>query len=958
MNKLILLIACTLFVSISATAQEDCSDGIDNDGDTFIDLNDPDCDCGGFGGDTITSLIPNPSFEDLTCCPTGVAMLSCADTWIQASTATSDYFNTCGITEKPGMTPPMFPLPGGGDGYAGFYEQGSVEWQEYIGACLTEPMVAGTPYVLNMWLAWGDSGNDLDLAIFGTPDCTDLPWGTNQCPTSVPGSWELMAETPVVVPFDGSWIEVTLTFTPSVDMNAVCIGSACEPTPSTWDFFYVDELVLLDSSSFSSSSDISESGNWCDGDLILTYETDTVTTGGLQWYLEGVALPGETDWDIDPSPYGAGTYQLVYTLGPNCDEAEYTLILPPFPEASFSVDDVCEPEDVVFTDESTIGAGGGTITDWDWDFGDSEGSTITDPIHSYASTGSYDVTLTVTTSVGCTDDTTITVTVNPLPVADFTFEMNGVSSDDGLTGGCITIPVDMVDGSTVAAPSTITNWNWDFGGDGSSTDSDPSHTFSGAGTYTITLVVTTEAGCTDSYDLDIVMTDELDATIIQNDPTCWGFNDGSFTVLVDGFTTDAITFLLTDEDGDPVNVGGSNAANELESGWYYYDVSEEGGCSAEGAIFLDEPDKMVADLDIQNVLCWGDNTGWIDVDTIENHRGPFGMISYNWSSGPPGGIGADSDTLLTAGEYTLTLTDSAGCAMDTVFYITQPAPLEFAEIGYEPAYCRIYGYQIGNGQVYAAATGGTSDYTYLWTKLGTTPPVTSVNSTWGGLNPGDYEMVVTDANGCLLTQVVTLDSVNPTAIADITSAQLNGNLEGTAEVCIEVQNNSLYFANPIDPLADTSFWLSLDYPNDPWQLYQDDDFYLTFDTCYAVGGEYDVCLKIQNKNGCQDSVCHVVTVWDPLEITPPNIFTPNGDGVNDVYTFEYLAKGVRTFNCVIVNRWGVTMAEINDIVDGWDGTDRNGSTCQDGVYFFIYSGEAENGETFEGQGTIQIIGTK
>ena len=226
------------------------------------------------------------------------------------------------------------------------------------------------------------------------------------------------------------------------------------------------------------------------------------------------------------------------------------------------------------------------------------------------------------------------------------------------------------------------------------------------------------------------------------------------------------------------------------------------------------------------------------------------------------------------------------------------------------------------------------------------------------MNPGDYEIVVTDENGCTLTQVVTLDSVNPTAILDLSSAQLNGNLEGTAQVCIEVQNNSLYFANPLNPIADTSFWLSLDYPNDPWQLYQDDDFFLTFDTCYSEGGQYNVCLKIQNKNGCEDSICHLVTVWDPLVITPPNIFTPDGDGVNDVYTFDHLAQGVRTFNCVIVNRWGVTMAEINDIAEGWDGTDRNGSICRDGVYFFIYSGEAENGELFEGQGTVQVIGTK
>ncbi|MBN4072519.1 PKD domain-containing protein [Crocinitomix catalasitica] len=957
MKKLLLLFACTLFVSISAIAQEDCADGIDNDGDTFIDLNDPDCDCAGFGGDTISSLIPNPSFEDMSCCPTAVAMLTCADTWIQASTATSDYFNTCGIIAKPGMTPPLFPLPGGGNGYAGFYEQGSIEWQEYIGACLTSPMLGGTSYVLNLWIAWGDVGNVFDLAIFGTPDCTDLPWGSNVCPTAAGGSWELLDEAPLVVPFDGSWIEVTLTFTPTVDIYAVCIGSVCEPLPSTWDYFYVDELILLDSSSFSTTSDITESGNWCNGDLLLTYTTDTVTTGTLQWYQEGIALAGETGWTIDVMPYGPGTYQLVYTLGPNCAEAVYSLDIPDDPIADFNVDDVCEPDDVTFTDASTGGTG--TIITWDWDFDDGGSSTIASPIHTYGSTGSYNVTLTVTTNQGCTGDTTITVNVNPKPVADFTFEMNGTSSDDGLTGGCITIPVDFIDGSIVAVPGTITGWSWNFGDGGTSTSASPTYTYGAPGSFTITLVVTTSDGCTHNYSLPILMTDELEATIIQNDPTCWGFSDGSFTVLVEGFTTSAVTFIFTDDASNVINIGGSNAANSLSTGWYYYDVSELGGCTAEGAIFIDQPEKMDVELSITNVQCFGDLTGSVSIDTVNYHQGDYSWNSYIWSSGPPGGLGITSVTGLGQGEYTLTLTDSLGCAIDTVFYITQPPPIEFAEIGYEPAYCRIYDYQIGNGQVYAAAFGGVPSYTYLWTALpAASPPDTSENTTWGGLNPGDYQMVVTDANGCTLTQVITLDSVNPTAILDLSSAQLNGANQGTAEVCIELMNTSIYFANPLNPIADTSFWLSMDYPKDPYVLYQDDDFWLTFDTCYTEGGQYNVCLKIQNKNGCEDSICHLITVWDPLVISPPNIFTPNGDGVNDEYTFEFLSEGVRTFNCVIVNRWGVTMAEINDIADGWDGTDKSGSSCRDGVYFFVYSGTAENGEPFEGQGTIQIVSAK
>ena len=83
------------FFSSFIYAQEICDNGIDDDGDGFIDLNDDECDCTGFGGDPITGLIPNPSFEDMDCCPTWHSQLNCATTWTQASSATSDYYNTC-----------------------------------------------------------------------------------------------------------------------------------------------------------------------------------------------------------------------------------------------------------------------------------------------------------------------------------------------------------------------------------------------------------------------------------------------------------------------------------------------------------------------------------------------------------------------------------------------------------------------------------------------------------------------------------------------------------------------------------------------------------------------------------------------------------------------------------------------------------------------------------------------
>ncbi|MBL7899508.1 MAG: gliding motility-associated C-terminal domain-containing protein, partial [Crocinitomicaceae bacterium] len=92
-----------------------------------------------------------------------------------------------------------------------------------------------------------------------------------------------------------------------------------------------------------------------------------------------------------------------------------------------------------------------------------------------------------------------------------------------------------------------------------------------------------------------------------------------------------------------------------------------------------------------------------------------------------------------------------------------------------------------------------------------------------------------------------------------------------------------------------------------------------------------------------------------LEFTPVNVFSPNEDGANDVFTFEFWSQAVETFQCTIVNRWGVVVAEMDDITDSWDGTDMNGDLCTDGIYFYTYSGVATNGTVFDGQGFVHIV---
>jgi PKD repeat protein len=137
----------------------------------------------------------------------------------------------------------------------------------------------------------------------------------------------------------------------------------------------------------------------------------------------------------------------------------------------------CPGMTVNFTDQSS-----GTVTSRSWDFGDGGSSTLTNPSHSYASPGTYAVSLTVNGST-CSDTETKSafVTVGSAPTAQFSAST---------TGGQVPLTVDFTDLSS----GSPTSWAWNFGDGGTATTQDPTHQYTSAGTYTVTLTATNTCG--------------------------------------------------------------------------------------------------------------------------------------------------------------------------------------------------------------------------------------------------------------------------------------------------------------------------------------------------------------------------------------------------------------------------------------------------------------------------------
>ena len=180
------LVLFCLLMSFPQTS-EICDNAIDDDQDGYIDLNDEDCSCATI---EFSSLILNPSFEKMDCCPGAAASLNCATSWVQASAAYVHFFHECSFTNA--LIPQPIPDGGGVVGLANGRINEYSNYKEYLGACLTEPLQEGVPYKFQFEIGISPILDVLpmEVSLCGTPDCSTLPFGgttgTIGCPTNTP----------------------------------------------------------------------------------------------------------------------------------------------------------------------------------------------------------------------------------------------------------------------------------------------------------------------------------------------------------------------------------------------------------------------------------------------------------------------------------------------------------------------------------------------------------------------------------------------------------------------------------------------------------------------------------------------------------------------------------------------------------------------------------------------------
>ncbi|WP_276132676.1 LamG-like jellyroll fold domain-containing protein [Polluticoccus soli] len=349
--------------------------------------------------------------------------------------------------------------------------------------------------------------------------------------------------------------------------------------------------------------------------------------------------------------------------------------------------------------------------------------------------GTYSVT--VTDALNCSKSGTYTITQPTL------LTVNGMATDvtcNGVANGTINI--------TAAGGTAPYTYSWN----NNATSEDLQSL--APGSYTVT--VTDANGCTATAGFTISEPLLLGATIDVTNVSCYNAGNGHIDLSVMGGTA-------------PYNYTWSNNAttediSNLAPGNYSVNITDANGCTATTAAMVTQPTSLSVSGTTANANCFAANTGAIDV-TVSGGTAPY---SYSWSNN----TSTQDLSGITAGSYSVAVSDAKGCSANASFTISQPTAFVLTK-NVTNVSCN----GGANGAINITASGGVGPYSYSWNNSATTEDIS-------GIAAGNYTVVVSYGSGCSYSETIAVIAPTTlTAIATTTSTSCTGNnTDGTASV--------------------------------------------------------------------------------------------------------------------------------------------------------------------------------
>ena len=456
---------------------------------------------------------------------------------------------------------------------------------------------------------------------------------------------------------------------------------------------------------------------------------DLVVSGGVPPYSYSWSN-GSTTEDI--LGLTGGTFTITVTDANSCSNtAAFTVNQPPPLNASISITAIsCNGGN---NGVVSVTAGGGVPPySYNWSIGS------TNQVINSLSAGTY--TLTITDANSCTRLEVINVAE---PAALSLSSNNTNVSCNGLLDGTIDLTI-----TGGVGPYTQV---WSNG----STMEDI--TSIGAGTYSVT--VTDQNGCTSILSTSINEPAALVLNIVPTHVTTNGGSDGTANAVMSGGTP-AYTYLWSTGQTTQ-NIGG------LSSGTYTVTVTDANGCTIQDLVIIQEPNCITVSLSLSqvDVTCNGLSNGSATAFMVNG----INPVSYIWSDGQT----TQSATGLSAGTYTVTVTDAVSCVVTGSVIITEPPLLVLTGVDND-----ISCFGANDASIDITITGGVAPYIYNWSSGQTTEDLAS-------LGAGMYTLTVTDDNGCNATMSFTITEPSAlTASTVVSNVLCNGQSNGIIDLTV------------------------------------------------------------------------------------------------------------------------------------------------------------------------------
>jgi len=541
-----------------------------------------------------------------------------------------------------------------------------------------------------------------------------------------------------------------------------------------------------------------------------------------------------------------------------------------------------------------------------WTFGDpatgaNNSSTVANPTHVYSDTGTYTVTLITNRGELCSDTGTTIVKMYPGFVPGFTSK-----------GVCINKPTQFTD-TTSTRYGTVNSWTWDFGVSSVSSDTshgqNPTFTYSTVSTYNAQLIVTSSKGCIDTVTNAVTIIDKPPINLAFRDTLICKGDYLQLTASGPGAFSWTPATNITNANTPTPTVNPSNTT-------YYYVNLNENGCLNDDSVRVRVVDFVTLKAFNDTLICQG--------DAIQLYSSGDGL-HFLWT--PAANLNdpnARSPVAVTNNTTTYQVTATIGhcSATDNVTVKTVPYPT--ANAGIDTSVC----YNTP-AQLHAAMVASS----FTWTPGGSLSSPFILNPVASPKQTTAYVFTVTDTLGCPkpvrdTVVVIVLPKVNAFAGND-TAVVIGQPLHFHATGGIN------YLWSPPTALDNLNI-------ADPTATYD---------------GSIDSIrykVMVNDEQNCLDSAYVNVKIFKTNpQIFVPTAFTPNGDGVNDL--FRPLAVGIKTIEYFrVYNRWGQLVFSTTINGRGWDGK-ISGTSQATNTYVWIVKGVDYVDKPFFKKGTVTLI---